>query len=111
MLLRGSISLLTFCLYFPSVTERGVINFPIVIMNFSVSPLDLLWTALYILELFSPFGAIYQVAINLDLLHLQRIGSDADPGPRLDPRVVAAIDKYARTTEILWRKRDKRRVP
>ena len=30
---------------------------------------------------------------------------DADPGLR-DPCVVAAMDKYTWTTEILWRKRD-----
>ena len=30
---------------------------------------------------------------------------DADPGLR-DPCVVAAMDKFTRTTEILWRKRD-----
>ena len=30
---------------------------------------------------------------------------DADPGPR-DLCVVAAMDKFTRTTEILWRKRD-----
>ena len=31
--------------------------------------------------------------------------TDADPGPR-DPCAVAAIDKYTRTKEILWRERD-----
>ena len=31
--------------------------------------------------------------------------TDADPGPR-DPCVVAAVDKFTWTTEILWRKRD-----
>ena len=30
---------------------------------------------------------------------------DADPGQR-DPCVVAAMDKFTWTTEILWRKRD-----
>ena len=30
---------------------------------------------------------------------------DADPGPR-KPCVVAAMDKFTGTTEILWRKRD-----
>ena len=33
-----------------------------------------------------------------------RIG-DVDPGP-WDPCVVVAMDKFTRTTEILWRKRD-----
>ena len=30
---------------------------------------------------------------------------DVDPGPQ-DPCVVAAMDKFTQTTEILWRKRD-----
>ena len=30
---------------------------------------------------------------------------DVDPGP-WDPCVVAAMDKFTRTTETLWRKRD-----
>ena len=30
---------------------------------------------------------------------------DVDPGPR-DPCVVAAMDKFTWTTEILWRKRE-----
>ena len=31
--------------------------------------------------------------------------SDVDPSPR-GPCVVAAMDKFTQTTEILWRKRD-----
>ena len=38
-------------------------------------------------------------------LRVFRIKDDADPGLR-DLCAVVAIDKYTRTTEILWRKRD-----
>ena len=33
------------------------------------------------------------------------MSGDADPGP-WDPCVVAAMDKFTRTTGILWRKRE-----
>ena len=40
-----------------------------------------------------------------DKYHMTSPISDADPGPQ-GPCVVAAINKFTRTIEVLWRKRD-----
>ena len=48
---------------------------------------------------------LFKIAVLYKLVVTKYSWGDADPGPQ-DPCVVATVDKFTGTTEILWRKRD-----
>ena len=50
-------------------------------------------------------GFTVETHLFLGSLDIWPILLDVDPSPQ-DPRVMAAMDKFTRTTEILWRERD-----